>query len=144
MSKIATISIHEVFDYYGSVKPDVYLSDERTFHIKDHHASDFSEYGDLIASTISDPDLVLDDHKNPMTAMFIKKVDENGMNVVVRLSMVESLEDRSHPVYRDTKGKTNWFTENHDNDIVKITEVEIECLRAHVAQRDAGCDSPAG
>ena len=97
MSKIATITVSEVFDFYGPVKPEVFLSNERTDHIKSHHPMDFGEYSSCIADAIENPDFILDDHKNPMTALFIKKVDDNGMNVIVSLAM-EGDDNRSFVV----------------------------------------------
>ena len=93
MSQIAHIYLKAVTEYYGNVKTDVHLSDERIEHIKIRHPGDYEKYGDKIVETIEMPDMILDDKKNPMTAMFIKKSYEPGINVIVKLALNSEKDD---------------------------------------------------
>lgn len=95
---VATIHIVEVRQYYGDVQTEVYLSNERIGHIKSHHPKDYAKYGTYITAVIESPDIIFDDHKNAMTAMFVKEIDEAGMNVVVKLAMRGNGADRSFVV----------------------------------------------
>ena len=87
-----------VLSYWGAVKPTVWISDERFAHIKAHHPGDHEYYSRFIVSAIRSPLLILADHKNDRTAMFIGKTDRDGVNVVVKLARVEDAADRSFVV----------------------------------------------
>ena len=93
VSNIAKINLNEISQYYGNVKQEVHLSDERIEHIKSRHPEDYKKYGDKIIEAIEYPDLVVDDRKNPMTAMFIKKSDNPGINVVVKLALKDESDE---------------------------------------------------
>ena len=63
------------------------------------------KYGDKIVDAIEKPDVVFDDHKNSMTAMFVKRVDDNGVNVIVKLAMTNDDNDRSFVTTMHSIGK---------------------------------------
>ena len=85
------------------MNPNVELTEERLEHIQQHHPDDFSVCVKYIDPVIENPDLILDDHKNPLTAMFIRSFEETGVNVVIKLALSSNHDNRSfivtiHPV----------------------------------------------
>ncbi len=77
----------------------VVLTDERIKHIKDNHPEDlvfFEKYGVL---TITDPEYILLDAKNPMTVMYVRSVESTNLNVIVRLALADDMKNgKSHSV----------------------------------------------
>ena len=120
--KIAEIKISEVSDYYGDVKTDVYLSEERIEHIKSGHSDDYKKYGDLIPDAIEEPDLVLNDSKNTNTALFIKKTGDSGINVVVKLANVDDSDDRSFVVTMHAVGESSLRRLKRKNELIYSNE----------------------
>ena len=97
------IRIREALDYWQGLNPNIELTEERLGHIRKHHPDDFSLCVQYIDAVIENPDLILDDHKNPLTAMFIRSFEDIGVNVIVKLALSSELENRSfvvtiHPV----------------------------------------------
>lgn len=93
----------EALAYWEGLNPNVELSEERLEHIRQHHPDDFALCVKYIDSLIENPDLILDDHKNPMSTMFIRRFEEIGVNIVIKLALRGDLESRSfivtiHPV----------------------------------------------
>lgn len=95
---IATIQSEDVVKWYGEIKRNVYLSDERIHHIFEHHPDDYGKYKDFIAEAIQQPDIILNESKHPMTAMFVKRIESSGMNVIVKLALATDDGDRSFVV----------------------------------------------
>ena len=92
-----------VLAYWGAVKSTVWVSEERFRHIQEHHPKDYAYYGAFIAQAIQNPYLILADHKNDRTAMFIGRTTLEGLNVIVKLAQADDPGDRSfvvtiHPV----------------------------------------------
>ena len=73
---------------------ELIITNERIWHIKDHHPQDFDlfeEYGYL---TAHDPDLVLKDGKSENTIFMIRHLEKTNLNVVVKLILEK--EDSNH------------------------------------------------
>ena len=103
MSRYVVIRVQEAFSYWKGLNPNVELTDERLEHIRQHHPEDFDQCVKYLIPAIEEPDLILDDHKNPATAMFIKCFAETGVNVVIKLALSNDNNSRSfvvtiHPV----------------------------------------------
>lgn len=103
MRKYVEIKVKEALIYWKGMNPHVELTEERLEHIRQHHPDDFAVCVQYIDSVIESPDLILDDHKNPMTAMFIRCFEEIGVNIVIKLAFCNDLGSRSfvvtiHPV----------------------------------------------
>ena len=103
MRRYVIIRVQEALNYWKDMNPNVELTEERLNHIREHHPSEFDQCVDYIDAVIEAPDLILDDHKNPLTAMFIRRFDEIGINIVIKLALNSRAEDRSfivtiHPV----------------------------------------------
>ena len=103
MRKYVVIKVKEALAYWKGMNPNVELTEERLEHIRQHHPDDFTVCVQYIDSVIENPDLILDDHKNPLTAMFIRSFEEIGVNVVIKLALSSDLDSRSfivtiHPV----------------------------------------------
>lgn len=95
MKRLITINATAALQYWQGMNPQVELTDERMMHIKDHHPGDFDFCVQHIDLSIQDPDIILEDHKNPNTAMFIRCFSETGVNVVIKLSMPNAGDNRS-------------------------------------------------
>ncbi len=93
---IATIQNQAVINHWGKVDTNVVLTDERIVHIREGHEDDYLAYGDKITATIEQPDYILDDAKNSATALFVKRVEQSNLNVVVRLKIEGSDADDLH------------------------------------------------
>ncbi len=66
---------------------EVIVTFERIEHILTHHIEDAELFEAFAADIISDPDLILKDFKNDLTAFYIKRIKGSNMNVIIRLSM---------------------------------------------------------
>ena len=103
MRKYVVIQVKEALAYWEGMNPNVELTEERLEHIRQHHPDDFAVCVQYIDSVIEKPDLILDDHKNPLTAMFIRSFEETGVNIVIKLALRGDPDSRSfivtiHPV----------------------------------------------
>lgn len=103
LRKSAVIRIQEALNYWQGLNPFVELTEERMEHIRQHHPDDFELCVSHIETVIENPDLILEDHKNPFTAMFISSFTDLGVNVVIKLALSNDPKDRSfivtvHPV----------------------------------------------
>ncbi|MBE5807233.1 MAG: hypothetical protein E7317_02710 [Clostridiales bacterium] len=91
----AHITRPEVEGYFGEIQTAVFLPQERIKHIRDQHSDDYDKYSSFIRNAIEQPEIILEDHKNPNTAMFIGKTDNSRINVLVKLAYRENAYDRS-------------------------------------------------
>ena len=86
MRMVGRIQNSAVLERWKGIDPDVILTEERIAHIRAGHAADYDAYNVYIPDAIENPDCVLEDIKNEDTAMFVKRVDHSGINVIVRLA----------------------------------------------------------
>ena len=104
MREVATIRNESVFARWGKVCPKVVLTDERIAHIREGHAKDYEDLGNHIGATIVSPTIILEENKNPFTALFVKRIEESNLNVVVRLKIegvdAEDLQSSVITMYR--------------------------------------------
>ncbi len=95
MRRYIVIRVQEALLYWEGINPNVELTAERLEHIRQHHPEDFDMCVKYIDPVIENPDLILEDHKNPLTAMFIRSFGEAGVNVVIKLAMSSDTGNRS-------------------------------------------------
>lgn len=77
---------------------EVIVTFERIEHILAHHIEDAELFESYASGIISDPDLILKDSKNDLTAFYIKSTEDTNMNLIIRLSIENSGENRKHSV----------------------------------------------
>lgn len=85
---------------------EVILRDERLEHIKERHPEIVDVLKDNYVETVNNPDYALKDYKNTDTALFLKKIEDYSINLVVKLSTSnsdKSLENSAITVYRVRK-----------------------------------------
>lgn len=66
---------------------EVIITDERIHHVDDHHKGDFLKIQPYLNQIISYPDLILEDRKNPKTALLLKYIEEKNMRVYLVLRL---------------------------------------------------------
>ena len=66
---------------------EVVLTEERAEHIRTRHPEDYKLFERYGVQTITDPDLVLRDEKNPNTVLMFRRISETNLNTVIRLSV---------------------------------------------------------
>ena len=85
---------------YGDkiVTSDVILTDERKLHIYKKHFLDFDIILNNLYKAVMNPDEILDDLKNENTLMYIYKLQQHNLNVVVKLNTVNSNKDLKNSI----------------------------------------------
>ncbi len=73
---------------------DVILTDERKMHILKNHKKDYEIILNNIKEIVLNPQEVLDDIKNKDTLFFIGNLENNNLNVVVKLNTTNN---KKHP-----------------------------------------------
>lgn len=91
--------LEEIEKEYGKLNTkEVVLTDERLEHIKSRHPEVvdvlLKEYKDCV----SKPDVILNDEKNANTMMTIRKLGDNNLNTIVKLSVGVENEDRQNSI----------------------------------------------
>ena len=79
---------------YSVITPDittdeVIISEERIFHIKEHHPGDYEKYKQYMTRAITEPDYILEANL-PSTAMILKEIEENGSKIKLILRLKTS------------------------------------------------------
>ncbi len=95
------------------VTDEVILTDERMYHIKEHHPGDYEKYGKYINTIIEDPDYILDDNKNLDTILLMKTIQDEQKNIqiVVRLNTNGSLKEKQNSILTLWKVKTKTYNQ---------------------------------
>jgi len=73
---------------------DVILTDERILHILENHKNDYNIIMKHISRVVLNPCEVLEDSKNVDTLFLIGKLNDNHLNVVIKLNTIN---DEKHP-----------------------------------------------
>ena len=93
---------------------DVVLTDERKLHILNKHKNDYEIILNNINNTVLNPQEVLEDYKNVDTLFFLSNLENNNLNVVVKLN---TLNDNKHP---QNSVMTAWIIRN--SNLIKLRE----------------------
>ena len=89
--EIATIQIDKVSTFWGKkIEHSVVLSDERIGHIMQRHPGAYEQYGHYMSQAIEQPDYILEDTKNINTAVFIRRVEDTNLNVIIKLAIQDN------------------------------------------------------
>jgi len=92
---IGKIDLNKIGKYKDKVVTDeVVLTEERRIHILGNHINDYEKIMKNINKVILNPREILEDHKNINTLLFIDKIEENNLNVIIKLSTVNN---EKHP-----------------------------------------------
>ncbi len=67
----------------------VVLTEERAAHISQRHPEDYALFERFGSQTIAEPDFILCDEKNAHTLLFLRRMEQNNLNTIVRLSIAE-------------------------------------------------------
>ena len=101
---IAYITEDMIDKQFGDgIQRAVYLTTERIGHINENHPGAYDAFGRYIPDAITNPDMVLKSHGDKETAMFIKRVNDSGLAVMVKVAQSQNRLDRTfvktiHPV----------------------------------------------
>ena len=66
---------------------EVILTKERLEHIKEKHKEDLKLCFNKLDYIIKEPDYILEEVKNELTAMIIKHIENTNINVILKLAM---------------------------------------------------------
>lgn len=85
---LCRLKIRQIETEFGKLNtPEVVLTEERAEHIRIRHPEDYDLFEKYGVDTISDPDIVLKDGKNPNTVLMFRKIGDTNLNTVIRLSV---------------------------------------------------------
>lgn len=122
----------EILEKYKEtiITDKVILTEERKLHIYEKHMIDYDIIINNIKATVKRPIEIIEDLKNKDTLFFIRKLNKNNLNVIIKLNTVNSKE---HPqnsimtawIIRDTnlkklEEKIKLFTRKNKNVIIEI------------------------
>ena len=96
------------------ITEDVVLTDERKLHIYKRHTKDYKTIINNIKRTISKPDYIIKDLKNEDTVFYIKKLQQNNLNVIIKLATANNLKHPKNSVM------SAWII--RDNNLKKLKE----------------------
>lgn len=86
MNIVGKIRNENILKRWTGIKRDVVLTDERIAHIQEGHLRDYILYHTHIREAIEDPDYVIEDADKESTVMFVKRIADAGINVIVVLA----------------------------------------------------------
>jgi len=88
---IGKIDLNKIGKYKNKVVTDeVVLTDERKRHILNNHVNDYEKIIKNISRVILNPREILEDHKNNNTLLFVDKLEQNNLNVIIKLSTINN------------------------------------------------------
>jgi len=88
---IDKIDLNKIGKYKNKVVTDeVVLTDERKRHILNNHVNDYEKIIKNISRVILNPREILEDHKNNNTLLFVDKLEQNNLNVIIKLSTINN------------------------------------------------------
>lgn len=91
MYYIGKIDLNKIGKYKNKVATDeVILTDEWKRHILNNHVNDYEKIIKNISRVILNPREILEDHKNNNTLLFIDKLEQNNLNVIIKLSTINN------------------------------------------------------
>lgn len=115
MQYIGKIDKNKLGKYRDKITTDkVILTEERKIHIYNNHPKDYKKIITNIRKVVLNPKIVLEDTKNTDTVFFIGKLENDNLNVIVKLNTTNSEEHPQNSVM------TAWVI--RDKNLKKIQE----------------------
>ena len=90
------------------------MTNERKLHILDKHKNDYEIILKNIKNTVLNPKEVLEDYKNIDTLFFLSNLENNNLNVVVKLNTRNNKKNPKNSVM------TAWLI--RDRNLIKLRE----------------------
>lgn len=107
MKIIGRINPNIIQQYKSRMKTnEVILTKERKLHIYNNHRKDFKEIMNNIKQTIVNPNEIIEDIQNTDTLMFIRKLVNNNLNVIIKLNTTNDIKHQKNSIM------TAWIIRN--------------------------------
>ncbi len=95
MYYIGKINLNKIGKYkYKVMTNEVVLTEERRKHIYNSHSKDYEIIIKNINKVVLNPKKILEDNKNKDTLLFIDKIDNSNLNVIIKLN---TNNNKEHP-----------------------------------------------
>lgn len=118
MHYIGKIDINKLGKYKDKIiTDDVILTEERKLHIYEDHNKDYKIIINNIDRVVLNPKEILEDKKNKDTLFFIDKLNQNSLNVIVRLNTTNN---KKHP---QNSVMTAWII--RDSNLKKLRQKNV-------------------
>lgn len=118
MHYIGKIDINKLGKYKDKIiTDDVILTEERKLHIYEDHNKDYEIIINNIDRVVLNPKEILEDRKNKDTLFFIDKLNQNSLNVIVRLNTTNN---KKHP---QNSVMTAWII--RDSNLKKLRQKNV-------------------
>lgn len=113
MKIIGKININKIKKYKNVIiTKEVILTKEREIHIYNNHQRDYKEIMKHMKKAITRPNEIIEDLKNEDTLLFIKKLNKNNLNVIIKLNTTNNKKCKKNSVM------TAWII--RDKNLLKI------------------------
>ena len=88
----------KILNYNFLSTEEVIFTNERQLHVRKNHNKDLNLYFKYLKKAIEKPEYIILDLKHKNTVMFIKKVNKNYINIVVRLAIKEDIKHEKNSI----------------------------------------------
>lgn len=96
MQYIGKLNKNIIGEYKNKIiTDDVFISEERIYHIKEHHPELSNKELKYMKSVINDPDYIFNDRKNKDTILYVKNIMENFKNYRMVVKLNTNKEEKS-------------------------------------------------
>lgn len=95
--ELGTIDTKQLKKYYSIKTNKLIITKERIEHINKRHNGDYNLYGKYILQIVNEPDYILQDVDNINTVLYLKKIEELNLQVIIKLQ-TENKKDKSNTI----------------------------------------------
>ena len=89
--EIGPFEIKVLKKFYNIKTNKLIITKERIEHINKRHNNDYNLYGKYMTLIIKEPDYILLDSKNNNTVLYLKKIEELNLQMVIKLQTESKL-----------------------------------------------------
>lgn len=89
--EIGPLEIKVLKKFYNIKTNKLIITKERIEHINKRHNNDYNLYGKYMTLIIKEPDYILLDSKNNNTVLYLKKIEELNLQMVIKLQTESKL-----------------------------------------------------
>ena len=89
--EIGPLEIKVLKKFYNIKTNKLIITKERIEHINKRHNNDYNLYGKYMTLIIKEPDQILLDSKNNNTVLYLKKIEELNLQMVIKLQTESKL-----------------------------------------------------